>query len=71
MYTFGIRVYFRTWIDYRIEFILLIFAAGECIFEYYHLTNPTLTSRRTWSILQILILIQIFRFSLLIQVGMD
>ncbi|CAF1543248.1 unnamed protein product [Adineta ricciae] len=67
MYTFGIRAYFRTWIDYRVEFILLVFAAGECIFEYYQLTNSTFISRRTWSILQILILIQIFRFSRLIQ----
>ncbi|CAF1576337.1 unnamed protein product, partial [Adineta ricciae] len=67
MYTFGIRAYFRTWIDYRIELILLIFAAGECIFEYYHSANSIFISRRTWSILQILILIQIFRFSRLFQ----
>ncbi|UJR30400.1 hypothetical protein I4U23_017935 [Adineta vaga] len=67
IFTFGLLIYFRTWIDYRIELILLIFATGECIFEYYHLIHPRSISHRTWSLIQILIFVQIFRFNRLIQ----
>jgi len=68
MYTFGIRIYFRTWIDYRIELILLILALIECIFEYYYLIYSKYISHQILSIMQILIIIQIFRLSRMIEV---
>ncbi|CAF4318684.1 unnamed protein product [Rotaria sp. Silwood2] len=61
IYTFGIEIYFRTWIDYRIEFILLILLIVECSFEYYYFISSKSVSRRTWSIMQILVIIQIIR----------
>ncbi|CAF3526453.1 unnamed protein product [Rotaria sp. Silwood1] len=61
IYTFGIQIYFRTWIDYRIEFILLILVVVECIFEYYYRISTKFISHQTWSIMQILVIIQIIR----------
>ena len=68
VFAFGMRIYLRTWIEYRIEFLLTLVAIGECIFENYAVTYPQSISRRTWSSMQILLAIQLLRFSRWIEV---
>ncbi|CAM4824044.1 unnamed protein product [Rotaria magnacalcarata] len=61
IYTFDSRIYFRTWIYYRIECILLILVIIESILEYYHFIFSKPINRRVWSVMQIIVIIQILR----------
>ncbi|CAF3376108.1 unnamed protein product [Rotaria socialis] len=61
IYTFDSRIYFRTWIYYRIECILLILVIIESILEYYHFIFSKSINRRVWSVMQIIVIIQILR----------
>ena len=72
IYAYGIRIYCRGWIYYRIEWILLILALIECGLEYYdQFIDGHFLSNRVLSILQILIIIQIFRLLRILEVNLD
>lgn len=72
MSVYGIRIYCQTWIYYRLEWILLILAIIECTLEYYdQFINQHFISNRIFSLLQILIIIQIFRLMRILQVHFE
>lgn len=69
---YGIRMYCRSWIYYRIEWILLVLALIECGLEYYdQFIDDHFLSNRVLSVLQILMIIQIFRLFRIVQVNLE
>lgn len=62
MSAFGWRIYCRRCIHYRLEFVLLLFLLGLCTTEVYSLIHSDWISSREFSLLQIFVFIQAFRF---------